>query len=124
MILTPEYGPRIRFGSILSTANLPADPLLDDHLCIHCMRCVDMCPSEALNKEEYPEGLTDKKACATYSAALNERYVSPCGICIKVCPVGEDRKLYGRVDSSIYSRRDRFPEEHRAWEHVRKYGGL
>jgi epoxyqueuosine reductase QueG len=123
MILTPEYGPRIRFGSILSTANLPADPLLDDHLCIHCMRCVDMCPSAALNKEEYPEGLTDKKACATYSAALNERYVSPCGICIKVCPVGEDRKAYGRNDISIYTDRDSFSTHRQAWEHVRAYGG-
>jgi epoxyqueuosine reductase QueG len=82
-----------------------------------------MCPSAALNKEEYPEGLTDKKACATYSAALNERYVSPCGICIKVCPVGEDRKVYGRNDISIYTEKDSFSAHHQAWEHVRAYGG-
>jgi len=48
----------------------------------------------------------------------------PFGICIKVCPVGEDRKLFGREDGSIYSSKDRFPAEHRAWEHVRRYGGL
>jgi epoxyqueuosine reductase len=123
MILTPEYGPRVRFGSILSSADLPADALIEDQLCIRCMRCVDMCPSNALNKKMYPEGLTDKKACATYSAALNERYVSPCGICIKVCPVGEDRKEYGRNDISIYTDRDCFAAHHQAWEHVRAYGG-
>jgi epoxyqueuosine reductase QueG len=82
-----------------------------------------MCPSEALNKEMYPEGLTDKKACATYSSMLNGRYVSPCGICIKVCPVGEDRNVYGRNDISIYKDRDRFAAHHQAWEHVRAYGG-
>src|SRR5512136_713976 len=65
MILTPEYGPRVRFGSILSTADFPPDPLLEVQLCIRCMRCVKMCPSIALNKEGYPEGLTDKKACAS-----------------------------------------------------------
>jgi epoxyqueuosine reductase len=82
-----------------------------------------MCPSAALNKEGYPEGLTDKRACASYSAALNEHYVSLCGICIKVCPVGEDRIIFGRYDDSIYTDRDRFTAHHKAWEHVRAYSG-
>jgi epoxyqueuosine reductase len=123
MILTPGYGPRVRFGSILSTADLPPDPLLETQLCIHCMRCVKMCPSNALNKESYPKGLTDKKACSYYSAELNERYISPCGICIKVCPVGEDRIIFRREDNSMYTDRDHFTDYHRAWEHVRAYGG-
>jgi epoxyqueuosine reductase len=123
MILTPEYGPRVRFGSILSTADLPPDPLLEIQLCIRCMHCVEMCPSNALDKESYPKGLTDKKACSSYSAELNERYISPCGICIKVCPIGEDRILFGRDGDSIYTDKDRFTDYHRAWEHVRAYGG-
>ena len=40
--------------------------------------------------------MTDKKSCAEHSAELNRQGISPCGICIKVCPVGEDRRLYGR----------------------------
>lgn len=123
MILTPGYGPRVRFGSILSAADLPPDPLLENQLCVRCMRCVKMCPSNALNKESYPKGLTDKKACSTHSAELNDRYISPCGICIKVCPVGDDRIRFGRDDDSIYTDRDRFPDYHKAWEHVRAYGG-
>jgi len=123
MILTPEYGPRIRFGSIFTEAVLPADPLIGKQLCTRCMRCVDMCPSKSLSKQDYPDGLTDKMACAGYSARLNERSISPCGICIKVCPVGEDRILYGRGDPSIYTDKDRFAEYHRAWRHVRSYGG-
>jgi epoxyqueuosine reductase QueG len=123
MILTPEYGPRVRFGSIFTAAELPPDPLIEKQLCIRCMRCVDMCPSKALSRQDYPDGLTDRMACAGYSARLFERYISPCGICIKVCPVGEDRVLYGRVDPAIYTDKDRFPEYHRAWRHVRSYGG-
>lgn len=123
MLLTPQYGPRVRFGSVLTAARLPPDPMLEDQLCIRCMRCVDMCPSKALSIGDYPNELTDKKACASYSAELNERYVSPCGICIKVCPVGVDRKLFERDDVSIYGDSEGFAELHKAWNHVRAYGG-
>ena len=123
-LLTPEFGPRVRFGSVFTSAEIPPDPMQENELCLRCMRCVAMCPVGALNNQEYPRGLTDKKACASHSAELNRRGISPCGICIKVCPVGKDRKLYRREDVSIYSRRDRFPEGHSAWEHVRSYGGL
>jgi len=123
MILTPEYGPRVRFGSVLTTAPLPSDPVREDQLCIRCMRCVEMCPSSALAKDDYPEGRTDKHACATWSAGLHRRYISPCGICIKVCPVGEDRTWYGREDISVYTDRNKDPVLHRSWDHVRRYGG-
>ena len=124
MLLTPEYGPRVRFGSIFTAAEFPADPLMTEELCTRCKRCVKMCPVEALDREDYPQGLTDKKSCSAHSAELNQKGISPCGICIKVCPVGKDRKLFGREDGSIYSSKDKHPAEHRAWEHVRRYGGL
>jgi epoxyqueuosine reductase QueG len=123
MILTPEFGPRVRFGSVFTAAELPSDPQLLEELCIRCMRCVDMCPARALADADYPEGLTDRKACASYAADLNRREISPCGICIKVCPVGEDRALFGREDSAIYTERERFLKHHKAWDHVRAYGG-
>ena len=123
MLLTLQYGPRVRFGSVFTAAELPADPLLDQDLCTRCMRCVRMCPAAALGEQDYPDGLTDKKSCAAHSAELNRQGISPCGICIKVCPVGEDRKLFGREDMSIYGDKGRFPELEGAWEHVRRYGG-
>ncbi len=124
MLLTSRYGPRVRFGSVLTTAAIPSDPLLIEDLCTRCSRCVKMCPVQALDEKDYPEGLTDKKSCAEHSAELSRRGISPCGICIKVCPVGEDRKLFARQDTSIYSRSERFPSGQKAWEHARKYGGL
>jgi len=124
MLLTPEYGPRVRFGSVFTAAELPADSPMTEELCTRCMRCVKMCPAAALDREDYPQGLTNKKSCSAHSAELAQKGISPCGICIKVCPVGEDRKLFGREDEGIYSRKDKFPAEHRAWEHVRRYGGL
>ncbi|HQA80523.1 MAG TPA: 4Fe-4S binding protein [Methanoregulaceae archaeon] len=123
MILTPEYGPRVRFGSIITSASLPPDPLRDDDLCTRCMRCVRLCPSAAISREDYPEGITDKNACTRWSASLHRRYISPCGICIKVCPVGSDRTFYRREDPGIYEESAPGSPFQQIWDHVRRYGG-
>jgi epoxyqueuosine reductase len=124
MLLTEKYGPRVRFASIFTSADLPPDPVMKGSLCTKCMQCVDACPVKALDSREYPEGLTDKKACAERSEALNKRYISPCGLCIKVCPIGEDRKLFKREDCRINDEENTaFDQYHRAWNHVRSYGG-
>jgi epoxyqueuosine reductase QueG len=124
MLLTPAYGPRVRFASLFTAADIPADPLPGSQLCIKCMRCVKSCPVRALGGDDYPAGLTDKNACSARSEALAERFISPCGICIKVCPVGEDRKRFGREDLRIYDEENpKFDQYHRAWKHVRSYGG-
>lgn len=122
MLLTPKYGPRVRFGSVLTSAELPPDTMLKEGLCVRCMLCENMCPARAISEKDYPVGLTDKKSCASYAAELNRKGISPCGICIKVCPVGDDRKLFNRKDVSIYSKKEHFPQGHKAWEHVRRYG--
>jgi len=124
MLLTEKFGPRVRFASIFTAADIPPDPVIERSLCTECMQCVDICPVKALNGKKYPEGLTDKKTCATRSEALFKRYISPCGLCIKVCPVGKDRKLFMREDPRIYIEEDTaFDQYHRAWTHVRSYGG-
>jgi epoxyqueuosine reductase len=122
-LLTPEYGPRVRFGSVFSTAELPPDPLMTEELCTRCMSCVRMCPAGALGEDKYPEGLTDKMACLSHNIALGKRSISPCGICIKVCPVGRDRDVFGRENPSLYTNREKYPLHHRAWDHVRAHGG-
>jgi epoxyqueuosine reductase len=121
-LLTKKYGPRVRFTSIFTAADIPPDSIMEDSLCTRCMRCVNACPVKAIGAEGYPTGLIDKKACATRSEALSKRYISPCGLCIKVCPVGEDRTLYQREDLEIYDEKaERFDRYHAAWRHVRKH---
>jgi len=52
LAMSPEYGPRNRFVSIITDAPLVADPLLPgDTLCDHCGQCVQHCATDALSKE-------------------------------------------------------------------------
>jgi epoxyqueuosine reductase QueG len=88
------------------------------------MRCAEHCPVSALGEGEYPADLTDKPSCAAHSAHLNERYIAPCGICIRVCPVGEDRKHFTREDPSLYDQGRTPPALEAAWKHVQGHGGL
>ena len=122
MILTKEYGPRVRFGSLFTTAPFTSDPLIQDELCTHCMQCVLCCPFEAISGKKYPKETTDTHACTSYSTTLAKRQISPCGICIKVCPVGSDRERYNRIDTGIYTKRDGNEQYYNAWEHVRRHG--
>jgi epoxyqueuosine reductase len=123
-LLTKEFGPRVRFVSVFTSAEITPDPVITESLCIRCMRCVTVCPVKALDGRDYPEGLTDKKACAARSEALFKRSISPCGLCIRACPVGKDRERYGRTDPAMYDEGDeRYARYHRAWKHVRAYGG-
>jgi epoxyqueuosine reductase QueG len=49
--LTPEYGPRNRFVSIITEAPLVSSPLCDDTLCDMCGECIRHCPTHAYTTE-------------------------------------------------------------------------
>jgi len=122
-LLTPAYGPRVRFASVFTSAEIPPDPVIAEDLCLHCMRCVNTCPVKAISGKSYPDGIINKEACAARSEELAGKYISPCGFCIKVCPVGEDRKIWSRKNLSIYDEKNtEFETIHHAWNHVRSYG--
>jgi epoxyqueuosine reductase len=123
MLLTKEYGPRVRFGSVITSAVLPSDRVMTEKLCTRCLRCVEICPVKALGEEDYPKSITNKSACATRAIELAGKFASPCGFCIKVCPIGKDRELFHRKDLDIYNEDDpRFADAHQAWKHIRSYG--
>lgn len=88
VILTKSHGPRVRFTSIITSADLPAGRPMEKKLCIECMKCVKECPISALNEEGYLGGM-DKALCVSRSEELAVRGISPCGICIAVCPIGK-----------------------------------
>ena len=52
LALTPEYGARNRFVTIITDAEIEPDPLIEPGtICDNCMLCRKHCPSQALSKE-------------------------------------------------------------------------
>lgn len=50
--ITPEFGPRVRFISIVTDAQLVSTPMYDgSDLCDLCMECVKACPLAALKRD-------------------------------------------------------------------------
>jgi len=88
MLLTETHGPRVRFTSIITSAELPIGSPMEKELCTKCMKCVNECPVNAISGDEYPEGL-NKHLCVERSGTLAKKGISPCGRCIAVCPVGK-----------------------------------
>jgi epoxyqueuosine reductase QueG len=92
LLLTPRYGPRVRFASILTNASLKPDSLFSGSLCDKCGDCVKICPCGAL--EEAPKDYSrskgwtiDKQKCHHYLYVVLEDQM--CGLCIKACPIGK-----------------------------------
>lgn len=52
VFLTPQFGPRQRFGLLLTDAELKGDPLFEGKICDRCMLCIKNCPGNALNKNK------------------------------------------------------------------------
>jgi epoxyqueuosine reductase QueG len=93
VLLTPQYGPRQRWISVITTAPLTPAPRFDDELCLEhiapgsCGKCVDMCKTTQSGAlKPWPsEGGVDMFRC---NWVLLKSKGLACGSCIKVCPVG------------------------------------
>ena len=98
MVLTPEYGPRIRFSKIFTSLPLEIDQPRELGLtsyCKNCTICADACPPKAL-PHGAPEVGSDSRstvkgvkkwsanceACFGYWAKIK----TDCAICMRVCP--------------------------------------
>ena len=88
LIITPEYGPRIRLVSLITEAPLKTSSPRKEttkSICKDCRKCIDICPINALAYDENTETTwIDKMAC--WKLTLKGR----CGLCMAVCPYGRE----------------------------------
>ena len=96
LLLTPQYGPRQRLVSLITTAPLAPDPLIEDRLCDDCALCVEMCPADAFGDpfdfevagQKMTMAKIDIEACRGYYKP--DAYGAQCGReCMTFCPVGK-----------------------------------
>ena len=52
LLVTPDLGPRIRLGAVVTTANLDPDSPLDQNSCEDCRLCVNACPVGSLSQPD------------------------------------------------------------------------
>jgi epoxyqueuosine reductase QueG len=89
LLMTEQFGPRVRLVSILTDAPLQTDPPLDDQ-CGKCHVCIDTCPVDAFTGAEFraTEGVEmrfDVFKCDEY------RRTHACGLCVSSCPKGSPK---------------------------------
>ncbi len=82
LVLTPEFGPRQRFITVLTDAELEADQVMKEDVCRRCMACVRNCPAGAIKEEEWEVviggrkfvyGVVDSDACWWTAVGLSTR---------------------------------------------------
>jgi reductive dehalogenase len=101
MVITPEFGPRLRFSKIFTTLPLTHDtpkPKGVRAFCDICTKCADACPVNALpfgppalsTDTSAIKGVrkwtSDAEKCFGFWAKLS----SDCAICMRVCPFNRD----------------------------------
>lgn len=118
VFLTPEFGPRQRFGVIITDAPMESDPLFSGKICDQCKVCITQCPANALDPDR---GIVTKLAgkkvkhvyinearCAVQHHGLkaetspfvsdpfpfDDRYDDFATIMDRIPPFLEDNKLY------------------------------
>ncbi|MDP6868972.1 MAG: 4Fe-4S double cluster binding domain-containing protein, partial [Acidimicrobiales bacterium] len=118
LVITPEFGPRVRFGKIFTDAPLHHDlpsRFGVTEFCESCRRCTEACPPGAitdgsptsvkLNRSTIGgvrKWTTDGEKCFSYWAQI----VSDCMICIRVCPYNKDfSKWYNRLGRRLAATR-------------------
>jgi epoxyqueuosine reductase len=97
LVLTPDYGPYVRFVTVITSAMLKADKPLTEDICLleKCLKCVKACPIGALENPVYngSEGwLINKDRCHEYIHIVSGGDV--CGLCIKACPITRRRQQH------------------------------
>jgi epoxyqueuosine reductase len=92
LVCNPKYGGWVAYQSIITDAEMEADPPFEKELCGDCILCLKACPTGAL----YEPYRIDPRRCVTClltSKAVSEDNLSKmgtsilgCDICLEACP--------------------------------------
>ena len=97
LLVTPEVGPRVRWGTILTDAPLNVTSKPMEEGCGDCQECVDICPVKAFTGKQFREEDSreiryDAQKCNKYLSKLEKTSaLGICGMCLYVCPYGSKK---------------------------------
>lgn len=99
LLVTPQYGPRVRLVTVLTDMALPADEPSKNR-CGTCTFCADACPSGAIKNVNTDlhyatrSEAIDLDACVKQLKRFGElEHINPylCGVCVAACPWGRKK---------------------------------
>lgn len=110
LVITPQYGPRVRFGRVLTDMPLAHDAPISfgvEKTCEICRRCANNCPPQAIdhgppstyvfnrsNIRGIKKWTTDGEKCFKFWVSRG----TDCANCIRTCPYSKDyRTLWAKV---------------------------
>lgn len=97
-LVTEEFGPRVRLGTVLTNMPVTYDEPMNESRCGTCDVCVSKCPPMALvgnnwsassERIELVHADVCSKHMSTHYKHIGRGVV--CGICVKSCPRGKER---------------------------------
>jgi epoxyqueuosine reductase len=97
LLIHEHVGPRARWGTVLTNAPLGITGRPVEDKCRNCNVCVKSCPAGAFsgknfNMHDKREIRYDAHKCDVYLSQMEEKTgYRVCGICIKVCPYGQNK---------------------------------
>lgn len=106
LIVSPEFGPRIRLATVLTDMPLTADRPLKQR-CGTCSECARACPASAIKNVSSEGGYESRDSALFFDQCANKTLefkalpgigARICGVCIKVCPFGKKKKR-GKVQA-------------------------
>ena len=83
LLISPEYGTLLWLSAVVTDAALTPDEKISYSFCDGCSKCVDACPSKALDD---PSSFAKKKCTGTMFKMVNKEWKILCFLCRKVCP--------------------------------------
>jgi len=95
MLITPEHGPRVRWGTVLTDAPLETGMPMEER-CKGCHVCVDACPVQAFTGQAFDiprprEDIFAAQKCYQYLTQRRKTIgVLACGMCVYICPFGQE----------------------------------
>ena len=111
LLITPEFGPRVRIAKIFTDLPLIPDQPIDfgvTETCNICRRCSDGCPVKAIPddapKIEIHDGVSHLRGVKKWTINARQCFKfwvnqgTDCSICIRVCPYNKDfSKRFNRL---------------------------
>lgn len=113
LVITPEYGPRLRFSKIFTDLPLAHDAPRRPGVtafCAICTECADACPVKALPYGPPSDARPNRSAIAGVVKWTSDaekcfgfwaKLASDCAICMRVCPFNRD---YARWHNRLWQR--------------------